>query len=409
MSLLNGKHILLGVCGSIAAYKAADLASKLTQQGAEVQVILTSSAERFVAPLTFSSLTGQPVFTDGALWGAQAHVLHVGLAHQAQALLVAPCSANTLAKLAQGQADNLLTITALAAAHLPVCLAPAMDAGMYEHPATQANVAVLRGRGVHFFGPVPGRMASGLSGLGRMMEPAEILERLNLVLAQNGPLRGKRLLITAGGSQQPIDPVRYIANRSSGRQGYALAQAALEAGAEVTLLTHPTALPAPVGAQVQVLRTAQEMLDALRQSLPGHDALLMAAAVADFQVKKVAAHKLKKRDGIPTLELEAAPDILAEIARLRPQLPRLKAVIGFAAESRDLLQNAAAKLQAKRLDFIAANDISAADAGFAVETNRITLLYPDARQETLPLLTKLEAAQVIIQRVADILESPCES
>lgn len=409
MSLLNGKHLLLGVSGSIAAYKAADLASRLTQQGAQVQVILTPSAERFISPLTFASLTGQPAFTDASLWGAEAHILHVGLAHQAQALLIAPCSANTLAKLAQGQADNLLTITALAAGNLPLCLAPAMDAGMYEHPATQENVRRLQERGAHFFGPLSGRMASGLNGLGRMMEPAEIAAHFNLVFAENGCLRGKRILVTAGGSQQPIDPVRYIANRSSGKQGYALAQAALEAGATVTLLTHPTRLPPPVGAEVIEVRTAQDMLTALRQTLPQQQALLMAAAVADFQVRQVADQKLKKRDGIPSLELEAAPDLLAEVAQMRPHLPLLKAVIGFAAESRDLLENAAAKLQAKKLDFIAANDISASDAGFAVETNRLLLLYPDGRQEALPLLSKFEAAQQIVRRVSALLEPSCES
>jgi len=405
MSVFDKKHILLGVSGSIAAYKAADLASNLTQQGAQVDVILTPGAEKFITPLTFSSVTGRSAFTDSALWGGQAHVLHVGLAHQADLMLVAPCTANTLAKLAHGLADNLLAITALALGNKPLCIAPAMDVGMYAHPATQENVRILRERGTIFFGPAEGRMASGLAGLGRMMEPAEILARLRLILGRNGLLAGRHLLITAGGTQEPIDPVRYLTNRSSGRQGYALAQVALDWGAQVTLITHPTALTAPIGAQVVEVRTAQEMLDAVLAALPEANALIMAAAVADFQVKTPARDKLKKRDGVPHIELIPAPDILAMVASCRASLPRLKSVVGFAAESRDLLENAAAKLSAKKLDFIAANDISASDAGFAVATNRIALLFADGRRESLPLLTKIEAAETILLRVATFLES----
>ncbi len=403
MPVFTGKHILLGVTGSIAAYKAADLASKLTQQGALVDVILTPGAEKFVTPLTFQSVTGRRAFTDAHLWGGEAHVLHVGLGHNADLMIIAPCTANTLARLAHGLAENLLCITALAT-RSPLLVAPAMDAGMYEHPATQANVRILKERGLLFAGPAEGRMASGLAGLGRMLEPAEILGHARLALALNGKLSGARIVVTAGGTQEPIDPVRFITNRSSGKQGYALAQAALDAGAQVTLITHPTGLTPPVGAQVVEVRTAQEMLEAVLTACEQAHALVMAAAVADFQVKHVADHKLKKRDGIPQIELTTAPDVLGTVAQTRERLKQLKVVVGFAAESRDLVDNAIQKLTSKKLDFIAANDISASDAGFAVETNRVTLLYPDGRREALPLMSKGETAEAIVERVAALLE-----
>jgi phosphopantothenoylcysteine decarboxylase/phosphopantothenate--cysteine ligase len=411
MAVFKQKHLLLGVTGSIAAYKAAELASRLTQQGALVDVILTPAAEKFITPLTFQSVTGRRAYTDADLWGGEAHVLHVGLGRAADLLLIAPCTANTLARLAHGLADNLLTVTALAAggAGTPILLAPAMDAGMYEHPATQASVRTLRERGVEFAGPAAGRMASGLSGLGRMLEPVEILGHARLALARGGPLAGRHLVITAGGTQEPIDPVRYLTNRSSGKQGYALALAALEAGAQVTLVTHPTGLGAPVGAQVVEVRTAQEMLEAVLGALENADGLIMAAAVADFRVKRVSGHKLKKQDGIPQIELEAAPDVLGAVARLRPGFSRLKVVVGFAAESQDLLENAAAKLASKQLDLIAANDISAVDAGFAVETNRLTLLFADGRREALPLMGKDEAAEALLERVTALMETYARS
>ena len=403
MTIFSGKHIILGVTGSIAAYKAADLASKLTQLGAQVDVIFTSGAEKFITPLTFQSVTGRKAFNDTDLWGGEAHILHVGLGHRADLLVIAPCTANTLAKLAHGLADNLLTVTALAMSGA-ILVAPAMDAGMYENPATQENVRNLQERGVLFAGPAEGRMASGLSGTGRMLEPAEILGHIRLALARGGKLAGKHIVVTAGGTQEPIDPVRYITNRSSGKQGYALAQAALDAGAAVTLVTHPTGLVPPVGADVVEVRTTQEMLDAVLRACENADGLVMAAAVADFRVKHVAEHKLKKRDGIPQIELTAAPDVLGTVAQARGNLKYLKVVAGFAAESRDLVENASAKLTSKQLNFIAANDISADDAGFAVDTNRITLLYADGRREALPLMVKDEVAEAIIERVAALLE-----
>ncbi len=411
MSILSGKRIVLGVSGSIAAYKAADLASKLTQAGAQVDVLLSASAERFVTPLTFQSLTGRRAYTDADLWGNEAHVLHVGLGHAADLLVIAPCTANTLAKLAHGQADSLLTVTALAAG-CPLIVAPAMDGGMYDHPATQENLAALRKRGVYIIEPAEGHLASGLTGKGRLPETPELIGHIRLLLGRRGLLAGKRVLVTAGGTQEPLDPVRVLTNRSSGKQGYALAQAALDAGAQVTLITTPTALTPPVGAQVIRVETARQMRDAVLEAFPACDALLMAAAVADFRPKRVAGNKIKKEGGIPQIELEATEDILKAVAGLRlvrsegegSSKKRKQVVAGFAAESQSLLENAANKLQSKKLDLIAANDISASDAGFAVETNRITLLFADGRRESLPLMSKSEAAEIIIERVAALLE-----
>jgi phosphopantothenoylcysteine decarboxylase/phosphopantothenate--cysteine ligase len=403
MSIFTGKHILLGVTGSIAAYKAADLASKLTQAGAQVDVILTSGAEKFVTPLTFQSVTGRRAFTDSDLWGGEAHVLHVGLAHTADALVIAPCTANTLAKLAHGLADNLLTITALAN-RAPLILAPAMDGGMYDAASTQANLTTLLERGATFIGPAQGHLASGLTGLGRMVEPAEILGHLRLVLGRGGGLAAKKVVISAGGTQEPLDPVRVITNRSSGKQGYALAQAALDAGAQVTLVTTPTALTPPAGLRIVRVETAWQMLESVLAEAADADALIMAAAIADFRPKQAAASKMKKRDGIPQIELEATEDVLAAVARAKSRMDRPKVTVGFAAESRDLLSNASEKLKSKKLDLIVANDISATDAGFAVETNRVTLLFADGTQENLPLMSKTEVAETIIARVATLLE-----
>lgn len=401
MSILSGKRILLGVTGSIAAFKAADLASKLTQAGAEVDVILTGAGEKFVTPLTFQSVTGRRAYTDEDLWGDEAHIVHISLGKKADLLVIAPCTANTIAKLARGVADNLLTVTALAAT-CPLLIAPAMDGGMYDHPATQQNLKTLQTRSVRVAGPATGRLASGLSGVGRMIEPMEILGHIRIALGKNGKLTGKKIIVTAGGTQEAIDPARVITNHSSGKQGYALAQAALDAGADVTLVTAPTALTPPVGAKVVHIKSAQNMLDALMNE--SADALIMAAAAADFRPKETAKDKIKKRDGIPQIPLEGAPDILKAVSGSGSGKKRFKVMVGFAAESQDLLQNASEKLKSKGLDFIAANDISARDAGFAVETNRIALLFADGRQELLPLMSKSEAAEKIVEHIARLLK-----
>jgi phosphopantothenoylcysteine decarboxylase/phosphopantothenate--cysteine ligase len=403
MSVLSGKRIILGVTGSIAAYKSADLASRLTQAGAQVDVILSSSAEKFITPLTFQSVTGRRAFVDADLWGSEAHVLHVGLGHTVDLIIIAPCTANTMAKLAHGQADSLLAVTALAA-NSPLIVAPAMDGGMFDHPATQENLDTLRKRGAIVVGPAVGHLASGLSGPGRMVEPMEILGHARLALGLNGRLAAKRVVVTAGGTQEPLDPVRVLTNRSSGKQGYALAQAALDAGAQVTLITTPVVLSHPVGARVIQVETAKQMLDCVLKELGESDALIMAAAVADFRPKRQARDKIKKEGGIPRIELEATEDILKTVASLGTHRQRKFVVVGFAAESRDLLENATVKLKSKGLDFIAANDISAGDAGFAVETNRVTLLFADGRKESLPLMSKTEVAETIIERLAALLE-----
>jgi len=402
MSIFPSKHILLGVTGSIAAYKAADLASKLTQAGAQVDVILTPAAEKFITPLTFQSVTGRKAFTDAELWGGEAHVLHVGLGSSADLLVIAPCTANTIAKLAHGLADNLLTITALAM-RSAILIAPAMDAGMFEHPATQENVHILCGRGVRFAGPDEGHMASGLTGRGRMVEPAEMLGHIRLALGFSGKLAGKKIVVTAGGTQEPLDPVRVLTNKSSGKQGYAIAQAALDAGGSVVLVTAPTCLNPPVGAKVVPVRTAQEMESAVMAESAGADALVMAAAVADFRPKTVEENKLKKRDGIPQVELEVTSDVLLAVAGMGSRKPRV--VIAFAAESQDLLENAVYKLKSKNLDMLVANDISAPNAGFGVDTNRVTLLFPNTKEETLPLMSKSEVAETIIAHLGVLLEN----
>ena len=395
---LTGKHIILGVTGSIACYKAVELASRLAQEGAQIDVILTAAAQQFVTPLTFQSVTGRRAYVDADMWGSEGHVQHIGLAKAADLLVIAPASANTMARLAHGLADNLLCLTALAAA-CPLVIAPAMDGGMFAHPATQANLEILRQRGAVIIGPAQGHLASGLVGPGRMVEPAELLGHVRLILAQNGSLGGRRVVVTAGGTQEPLDPVRSITNRSSGKQGLALAQAALDAGAVVTLIAAPISLPTPVGARRIDVQTAQDMLEGVMVELPQTDVLIMAAAVADFRPARGAGQKIKKESGVPQIELARTPDIIAEVTGQREKSGRPYVVVGFAAESQDLLDNARAKLQNKKLDLIVANDVSAADAGFSVDTNRVTLLFSNGTHQNLPLMDKTDVALAVIDCV----------
>src|SRR5512140_491808 len=294
MALLQGKHIVLGVTGSIAAFKAAELASQLAQAGTQLDVILTPAAEKFITPLTLQSVTGRHAFAESDLWGGEAHVLHVGLGHTADLLVIAPCTANTIATLAQGQANNLLTITALAA-RCPLLVAPAMDGGMLDHPATRANLDMLLQRGAYIAGPAEGHLASGLMGKGRLVEPSELIGHIRVVLGRGGPLAARKVVISAGGTQEPLDPVRVLTNKSSGKQGYAVAQAAIDAGADVVLVSAPASLTPPVGARLVPVLTARQMLDAVLEESSGADALVMAAAVADFRPKRLAPDKLKSR------------------------------------------------------------------------------------------------------------------
>jgi phosphopantothenoylcysteine decarboxylase/phosphopantothenate--cysteine ligase len=406
VTILSDKRIILGVTGSIAAYKAAVVASQLTQAGAQVDVVMTEAARRFVTPLTFQALTGRAVYT--SMWesetggGLGTHIAHVGLAHQADLLLIAPATAHTIARLAHGLADDLLSVTALAA-RCPLVIAPAMDVGMYESPATQANLDTLRERGVVVAGPAVGRMASGFEGLGRLIEPEEIVGHCRWALGQGGRLAGRRVVVSAGPTQEPLDPVRYLTNYSSGKQGFALAQAALDAGAEVTLITGPVGLPTPVGARRVDVASARQMRDAvlLHAVAEGQaDALIMSAAVADFRPAQAHEQKVKKEVAASfTLELARNPDILLEVSE-GPTRPRV--TIGFAAESEDLLENAQAKLAAKKLDLIVANDITAPDAGFAADTNRVHFVTAQGVEE-LPLMSKAEVAQRVIDWLADRL------
>lgn len=399
---ITHQQIVLGVTGSIACYKAADLASKLTQAGAAVDVILTDAAARFVTPFTFQAVTGRPVYTD--LWDERGHIRHVQLGEQANLLVIAPATAHTIAKLAHGLADNLLTVTALAA-RCPVLLAPAMDGGMYEHPATQANIRLLQERGVTMIGPVSGRMASGLTGLGRMVEPAELLAHIRLKLGENGVLRGRKLIITAGPTQEPLDPVRYLSNYSSGKQGVALAQAALDAGAAVTLIAGPLQVAVPLGVTHIPVLTAEQVKNAVLAAIQDADALLMAAAVADFRPAHQAEQKIKKTDQGPemVIELTRNPDILAAVKAQREETRRPHLVLGFAAETQDVLAYGQEKLIRKGLDFIAINDVSRPDAGFAVDQNQITLLGREGVIAEIPLQDKSAVAAQIIHYLAQAL------
>jgi phosphopantothenoylcysteine decarboxylase/phosphopantothenate--cysteine ligase len=401
ISLLQNKRILLGVSGGIAAYKICTLASHLTQAGAVVDVVLTKAAARFVAPLTFEALTGRPAYTD--LWaapreGLPTHIAHIGLAHAADLVVIAPATANTLAKVAHGIADNLLT-TLILAASCPVLAAPAMDAGMWTNPATQSNVSLLLERSVHIAGPARGRMASGLEGDGRMLEADEIMGHIRRVIGLNGPLARKRVTVTAGPTREALDPVRFLSNRSSGRQGIALAQASVDRGATVMLITGPVDLPTPIGAHRIDVTSAEEMLGAVMDQLEDTDVLLMAAAVSDYAPVDPKSQKMKKQDKDITLSLSRTQDILAVVAEKRALGSGPEVVVGFAAESQDLVDNAQGKLKEKALDIVVANDITATDAGFEVPTNRVVILGSDDGPEELPLLPKTAVADTVLDRV----------
>ena len=407
IALVEGKRIILGVCGSIACYKAVDLASKLTQAGAAVDVIMTEAAQRFVSPLTFQTVSGRPVYTD--LWrsaadeGLPTHIAHVGLAESADLLLIAPATANTLGKLAQGLADDLLTVTALAA-KCPLAIAPAMDGAMYEHPALRANLEVLRARDVHLIEPEIGRFASGLSGLGRLPETPTLLGQVRRILGKDGELAGRKLVVTAGGTREALDPVRYLSNRSSGKQGYAIAQAALDAGAEVVLISAAQRLVPPVGVRLVSVDSAAAMKEAVLEHLVDSTALVMAAAVADYKPAAVSERKIKKADDDLTLALERTADILMTVKQRRADTGYPMIVVGFAAESENLVENASDKLQRKGLDLLIANDITATDAGFEVDSNRVLVLDIDGGLHKIDRRSKADIGAYIIERIGGLLD-----
>jgi phosphopantothenoylcysteine decarboxylase/phosphopantothenate--cysteine ligase len=387
--ILKDRSVVLGVTGGIAAYKAAALCSQLVKAGALVDVILTQAAAEFVAPLTFQALTHRPVVTEMFSLLAETDIGHVSLAKRADLLVIAPATANTIAKLAAGMADNMLTTTVLAT-QAPILLAPAMESQMWANPLTQANLERLRqARGVALVGPAEGRLASGASGVGRMAEPEEILDAACWALGQEGPLKGRRVLVTAGGTREPLDPIRFLGNRSSGKMGYSLARAARDRGARVTLISTAEA-PAPYGTRLVPVETAAEMHRAVLEALPETEVLLMAAAVADYRPAEVAQQKIKKGERGLVLELERTDDILAHVATLRRGD---QVVVGFAAETENLLENAREKLSVKRLDLIVAND---ARLAMGAAASQVTLVGADGGAEVLPLMSKDEVAGFVM-------------
>ena len=405
IALFEDKRIILGVCGSIAVYKAIDLASKLRQAGAQLDIIMTEAAQRFVSPLSFQAVSGGPVYSD--MWRAEAsgglpsHIAHIALAEAADLLVIAPATANTLAKLAGGFADDLLSVTALAA-NCKLLIAPAMDGGMLKHPATQANLETLRQRGAHIIEPESGRLASGLIGSGRLPETPTLLGHIRRVMGLDGELSGHKLVVTAGGTREALDPVRYLSNRSSGKQGFAIAQAAIDAGAEVVLISAAD-LPPPVGASLARVDSAESMRAAVLEHISQSSALIMAAAVADYRPRDVAKQKIKKSDASLSLPLERSPDILMVVKAQREQTGYPMIAVGFAAESENLVENASGKLRKKGLDLLVANDISASDAGFAVDTNRVVVLDMDGGLHRIDLTSKAAIGAYIIERVGGLL------
>ena len=394
---LTGRSIALGVTGSISAYKAADLASKLRQAGASVEVLMTEAATRFIAPLTFQSLTGREAIVD--MFTTEEAEAHVEVARRIDAFVIAPATADCLARLAYGGGGDMVTLTALATT-APIVVAPAMDSQMWENAAVTANVAALRERGVEVVGPEEGRLASGRMGAGRLAETPAILGAVRAAIGRRqGDLCGRSIIVTAGGTQEPLDPVRYIGNRSSGRMGFSIAAAARDRGARVSLVTGPSPLTTPYGVERINVKTVEEMLEALEPLTECCDALLMAAAPADFRPLQASGQKIKKAslsEEEMTLALAETPDIIST-------LPGGGVRVAFAAETENLQANATAKLAAKRAHFIVANDVTAAGSGFGTETNEVTIFHRDGEAERLPLLSKYTVAHAILDRVAALL------
>jgi len=393
--MLRDKVIVLGVSGSIAAYKAAEIASQLTQSGAKVNVILTEEAVQFISPITFRAITGRPVVIQMFDLDSEFSIEHVSLAKAADVVVIAPATANIIAKLAAGIADDMLCCTVLAT-KAPVIIAPAMETNMYNNPVTQDNLSKLKARNLVIIGPATGWLASGKEGLGRLADINDIIGSIHQVVERSANLAGEHIVVTAGGTQELVDPVRYISNRSSGKMGYALAEAARDRGAKVTLITAPVSLLEPEGVEVIKINTAQEMLQAVEKATRQADALVMAAAVADYRPAKVAKDKIKKGESGLTLKLECTTDILGSI---KGNLIK----VGFAAESSNLVENARQKLKHKGLDFIVANDITTKDSGFGTDTNRVTIIDRQGKVDSLPLMPKREVADKVLDKVAKLL------
>ena len=382
--MIKDSNIVLGITGSIAAYKAAVLASKLTQAGARVDVVMTDSAQKFITELTLRSVTGRPVAV--SMWdkSCELNIEHISLAERADAVLIAPATANFIGKLAAGIADDLLSCVVLAT-RSPVIIAPAMNVNMYENAVTQENIARLKSRGFVFIEPANGRLACGAVGSGRLAEIEDIIGTMRMVLGRSGDMAGKKVVVTAGGTREALDPVRFISNRSSGKMGYALAEAARDRGALVTLISSAS-LAEPTGMEMVYVETAGQMREAVTKAIPGACALVMSAAVADYQSAHPAVEKIKKDSQALVLELVRTPDILAEV---RGDFIK----VGFAAESADLIANATGKLKKKNLDLIVANDITQPGWGFGADSNKVTLIDSGGLIEDLPLMSKRRIAE----------------
>lgn len=391
--MLQGKKIVLGVTGGIAVYKAVDLVSRLRKAGAEVRVIMTEHAQQFVTPLTFKEISGNKVAVSMWEGNAEFNVEHIALANWADLFLVAPATANILAKLAHGLADDLLSTTLLAA-QAPVLVCPAMNTGMYENAVTQDNIAKLKEYGITVMEPAVGHLACGTSGAGRLPEPQEILEFVDLFFAKReGDMRGLRVLVTAAGTREPIDPVRYVGNRSSGKMGYAVAQAAAERGADVLLVTGPSALAVPANVRAVKVETTREMMEACLEAYSEMDIVIKAAAVADYRPHDVAGQKIKKKtDDALTVVMDKNPDILKLLGERKTH----QVLVGFAAETQNLLDNAREKVVKKNLDMIVANDVTAAGAGFNTDTNIVKFLYADGSMQSLEQMPKSEVARLLL-------------
>ena len=393
-------NIIVGVTGGIAAYKAAELVRLLVKQGHEVRCIMTAAARQFITPLTLQTLSGNPVYTDlfAMPENPEWQVEHIGLARWAQCVLIAPATADFIGKVAHGLADDLLS-TCVMAASAPVYFAPAMNDQMYANPLVQRNIALLRAAGYGFVDPVDGQLACGTSGTGKMASPQQIAAVTERLREQD--LQGLRIVVTAGPTQEAIDPVRYLTNHSSGKMGYAIARQAANRGAEVVLVSGPSSQSAPAGVTVVPVKSAQDMFAAVQQEYAAADAVIKAAAVADYRPKTVASQKIKKSDGDWSLELERNPDILAWLGAHKNR----QILVGFAAETNDVQQNALSKLQRKRLDLIAANDLTEQHSGFARDTNKITLYGADGSVTELPVLSKEQAADALLDKVLAIYQN----
>ena len=397
--MLNGKKIALGVTGGIAVYKAVDLVSRLRKQGAEVRVIMTEHAQQFVTPLTFKEISGNKVAV--SMWDSnqEFNVEHISLANWADAFVVAPATANILAKMANGIADDLLSTTLLAA-QAPIIVCPAMNTGMYQNPITQENIAKLDAHGVTVMPPAVGYLACGVSGSGRLPEPQQIVEFIDDFFAKkDGDMVGLKVLVTAAGTREPIDPVRFVGNRSSGKMGYAIAQAAAQRGAEVLLVTGPSALAIPANVKGVKVETTNEMLEAVMEAYDKMDVVIKAAAVADYRPRDVADQKIKKKtDDALTVVMDKNPDILKELGARKAH----QVLVGFAAETQNLLDNAREKIVKKNLDMIVANDVTAAGAGFNTDTNIVKFLYPSGEVRSLEQMAKTEVANLLLDAVMEL-------